>query len=277
MALLGSLVQISRRSYLCGNQLPRRVLWTTAFQESLAGTVAYHRSYILLHTHQPTSEYPSKFHSPLQRALLLKTARWGGVVNFSYSPDQPCHPGYSGLGDTQPEAYSATAFSACGRIELPEVSTANLDDVAETLQTHADTNSPSPAHAEERDSRTLHLYVCTHGARDCRCGDTGGAVYEALRSEVGYWWEASDMLGVTTSVNASAIGRYAANILVYPHGDWLGIVRPGDVPVVLDEILARHDVTKEYHASLSPLCPKFWRGRMGLAKDEQLALFSPTS
>lgn len=28
------------------------------------------------------------------------------------------------------------------------------------------------------------LLVCTHGARDCRCGDTGGALIRALRAEL---------------------------------------------------------------------------------------------
>ncbi|KAI0628520.1 hypothetical protein C8Q77DRAFT_1035683, partial [Trametes polyzona] len=32
--------------------------------------------------------------------------------------------------------------------------------------------------------RRLHLYVCTHGARDCRCGEGGGEVRRALRREL---------------------------------------------------------------------------------------------
>ena len=152
------------------------------------------------------------------------------------------------------------------------------------------------AHSKSKDSKTLHLYVCTHGARDCRCGNTGGAVYEALRIEVA-------KRGLTDQVLVGSVGhvgghKYAANILVYPHGDWcvkpsfrshqaewtipaaeslrLGTVHESDVPNVLDGVLRRHSELKEYHASLSPLCPKFWRGRMGLSKDEQLALHSPT-
>ena len=39
--------------------------------------------------------------------------------------------------------------------------------------------------AGERElDRRLHLYVCTHGSRDCRCGEGGGAVARALRGEL---------------------------------------------------------------------------------------------
>jgi hypothetical protein len=34
------------------------------------------------------------------------------------------------------------------------------------------------------DSDALNLYVCTHGARDCRCGEWGSKVADALREEI---------------------------------------------------------------------------------------------
>ncbi|EMD36547.1 hypothetical protein CERSUDRAFT_156239 [Gelatoporia subvermispora B] len=251
----------------------RRLLTTAAPQESLAGTVPYHLSYILLHTHEATSKYPSKFHSPLQRSLLLNVAQWGGVVNFSYSPEQRLHPGYTGIGvPALHEAYTATAFSVRGRLDLLDITANNMDDVAEALRALALGETGARAVHRPNDPLTLYLYVCTHGARDCRCGNTGGAVYEALRSEV-------EKRGLSERVFVGSVGhvgghKYAANILVHPHGDWLGLVDVGDVPGVLDEILARNDALKEYRASLAPLCRKFWRGRMGLSKDEQLALLS---
>lgn len=85
------------------------------------------------------------------------------------------------------EAYYATAFSRYrGRLEIPLVSTNNLDAVLEQLEEHA---SPSAEHENGlnvaiEDEDPLHLFVCTHGARDCRCGDTGGAVFAAMRAEV---------------------------------------------------------------------------------------------
>jgi hypothetical protein len=34
------------------------------------------------------------------------------------------------------------------------------------------------------DPDALHLYVCTHGARACRCGEWGSKVADALRNEI---------------------------------------------------------------------------------------------
>ena len=59
------------------------------------------------------------------------------------------------------------------------------------------------------------------------------------------------------------------------------MVQDFDVPHLLDEILAQHArVQEDFAASrtwpsphkLPPPCPPFWRGRMGLEKEQQLAL-----
>lgn len=58
----------------------------------------------------------------------------------------------------------------------------------------------------------------------------------------------------------------------------LGTVQPYDVPQILDEILERQtELSTKQHSSSTkqpapPLCPVFWRGRMGLDKDGQLEL-----
>ncbi|KAH9950727.1 Sucrase/ferredoxin-like-domain-containing protein [Amylocystis lapponica] len=247
---------------------------TAAHSSSLAGTVPHHQSYILLHTHRPPAEYPSKPKSPLQRALLLKTAQWGGIVNFSWSEDQPVHPGFTGLGaeSGEPEKYSATLFSANGgQLGLPEVSLANLDAVERQLREYA-----LRPREQERPAR-LHLYVCTHGERDCRCGETGGEVHRALRAEVA-------KRGIGHRVMVGHVGhvgghKYAGNLLVFPFGDWLGTLQDFHVSRVLDEILKRHDreAPPATHTEAPPLCPPFWRGRMGLDKEEQLALLAAPS
>ena len=59
----------------------------------------------------------------------------------------------------------------------------------------------------------------------------------------------------------------------------LGTVQEADVPRVLDEVLAWHGVhrrstSQSARSLLPPLCPPYWRGRMGLDKEEQLALAS---
>ena len=65
----------------------------------------------------------------------------------------------------------------------------------------------------------------------------------------------------------------------------LGTVQEVDVPRVLDEVLAWHGVHRRTTSDSEsdsqsarslppPLCPPYWRGRMGLDKEQQLALAS---
>jgi len=64
------------------------------------------------------------------------------------------------------------------------VSTENVDQVAEQSRVHAEAAEGSVSGAMPPNSDDVHLYVCTHGVRDCRCGDTGGAVGRAIRDEL---------------------------------------------------------------------------------------------
>ncbi|CDO74769.1 hypothetical protein BN946_scf185001.g17 [Trametes cinnabarina] len=253
---------------------------------SLAGTAPFHTAYVLLHTHDPPAVYPARSKSPTWRHLTLAARQWGSTVNFAWSPDLRVHPQYKGLGEegavalsSIPEIYTASVFSIAhrhGRLEIPEVSGQNYQEVSENIQRLV---SSSVAVDEGKLDKRLHLFVCTHGSRDCRCGEGGGEVARALRRElqkrgIG----AKDVvLGEVAHVGGH---KYAANVLVYPYGEWLGTVQEFDVPIILDEILDWH---ARYQARVSqsgrpseempPLCPPFWRGRMGLDKEEQLALF----
>jgi hypothetical protein len=154
---------------------------------ALAGTAAQHTSYILLHSQAPISSFPAKPSSPLQRTLQLHTTPWGGAVNFAWTGKQQqgrhARPSGKTVLDGQAdadEAYTVTAFSENGALEIPEVTRGNVAEVAQRLRQHA----LSPPQAESTSDTRVYLYVCTHGSRDCRCGDTGGAVLRALRAEV---------------------------------------------------------------------------------------------
>ena len=165
--------------------LSRRALSTVTdvppAPEQLAGSAPAHRCYAFLHTAQPPSAYPARYSTSVQRKLLLTTAPWGGAVNFAWSPSQPVHP-LPPTGE-EPETYHLTAFSnARGKLEIEAVSLANVDDVARALRAHVEPRmSDVPSGSPEED---IHLYVCTHGAQDCRCGDTGGAVARSIRAEL---------------------------------------------------------------------------------------------
>ncbi|KAJ7097637.1 Sucrase/ferredoxin-like-domain-containing protein [Mycena epipterygia] len=235
--------------------------------QPLHGTVASHRSYILLNSPSPPSAFPSRFSTPVQRALQLQVTRWGGIVNFAWT-------GSPGGSD---ESTSVTAFSALGgRFHFPNLSLSNVDEVAENLKQHATT---PPAASADSPEAEVHIYVCTHGARDCRCGNTGGKVFQALREEVDRRILA-DPNGPAKSVVLGEVGhvgghQFAANVLIFPQGEWLGSLTPEDVPRVLNTILAskRRPLT----ALDPPMCQQFWRGRMGLPKNEQLSLHSSHS
>jgi hypothetical protein len=50
-------------------------------------------------------------------------------------------------------------------------------------------------------------------------------------------------------------------------------VKPEDVSTILDRALEEHALDLEWDPfTTPPLIPRLWRGRMGLEKEEQLAL-----
>ncbi|KAF8548729.1 hypothetical protein OG21DRAFT_1515998 [Imleria badia] len=232
--------------------------------EQLAGTAPAHRCYVFLHTPQPPSAYPAKYTTPIQRKLLLATAPWGGAVNFAWSPSQPVHP--HPPGEEHPQTYHLTAFSSArGKLEIEAVSLANVEDVAKALRTHVepptvdDVPSTSP-------SDDLHLYVCTHGARDCRCGDTGGAVARTIRAELERRRQ-RHAFDPSTRIKLAEVAHVG--------GHKLGNIKPENVSEIIDAILARP--IRPMHPGETPICPSHWRGRMGLSKDEQIELFNRVS
>lgn len=89
-----------------------------------------------------------------------------------------------------------------------------------------------------------HILVCTHGARDERCGNCGPLLVDAFRrrlEEAGY-----EDVHVHPSTHVGG-HRYAGNVLVYPGGVWYGYVRPPDVSRVLEAHLDEHAVWEEHY------------------------------
>lgn len=168
----------------------RRTYSAEVQHNELAGTVASHSSYILLNTRIPPPSFPSRVSSKLQRTLQLHTNRWGGLVNLAWSPESPPSPVGTPEWESGNERYSILAFSARrGPLSIPEVSLQNVEGIAEKLREHASppTSSTRPGSLIEKvkqQDEPIHIYVCTHGKRDCRCGETGGAVFDTFRQEV---------------------------------------------------------------------------------------------
>ncbi len=89
-----------------------------------------------------------------------------------------------------------------GRFVVPEVTLANLDAVDARLRALVRGDGESEKKLDDPQATTtvataegeveeavghrgkLFLYVCTHGSRDCRCGDCGRDVARALQREI---------------------------------------------------------------------------------------------
>jgi hypothetical protein len=144
---------------------------STEVHKPLYGTVPSHSSYVFLRSNEPPSEFPVKISSAVQRELQLRTIKLGTIVNFAWTGERQNLP---------TDKTAATIFSKSGgRLEIPVVSLENMNDVEEKLKEHVQRETVVPETEEE-----IHLYVCTHGARDCRCGERGGQVVRFLRDEV---------------------------------------------------------------------------------------------
>lgn len=143
---------------------------TTDAVKPLYGTVSSHSCYIFLRSNEPPSAFPVKVSTRIQRELLLRTMKLGAIVNFAWTGEPSNLP--------EGEA-SATMFSSKGgRLEIPHITLENMNDVEARVKAHIEKET-----VEDGTDEQINLYVCTHGARDCRCGEHGGEFARALREE----------------------------------------------------------------------------------------------
>ena len=129
-----------------------------------------------------------------------------------------------------------------------------------------------PQTARRKPTDETHIYVCTHGTRDCRCGVAGIEVFDALRRTFAQE-NAQGKLKPTKIFGVSHVGghKWAANALVYPHGDWYGNLRDWDASLLLRAAQApassihdlQDDREKMVHWSR-------WRGRLGMPADKMM-------
>ncbi|KAF8799809.1 hypothetical protein BYT27DRAFT_7119436 [Phlegmacium glaucopus] len=237
-------------------------------------TIIPHKCYILLHSSRPISEFPARWNTTIQRTLQLRASRWGGLVNFSwYGPPSVAANALDDGGEdaVQAKKQPATAFTAAGgRLEIPDITLENMDQVEQKIKDHL--NGP----LSKDTSDEIHLYVCTHGARDCRCGTRGSLLVNALREEkANYQRLYPESLAKRIKIGeVSHVGghKYAANLLMFPHGEWLGLLTAEDAPRVIHEV-CRQEV-RPRAIERPPLMARNWRGRMGLSKAESIELWN---
>jgi len=178
----------------------------------LEGTAPYHRCYILLHARDRPSNFPTVYQTAVSRELLIRGVRWGGGVSVNFSWME--HFSHQNSSRKSP----ATVFSRLGgRLDIPDVTLENLDEVESQILKHLE---GPPA---ELTSKNVDVYVCTHAARDCRCGERGLQVYETLVRivEEERIWNPSSL---AHRIRIGAVGhvgghQYAANVLIFPHGE----------------------------------------------------------
>lgn len=132
-------------------------------------------------------------------------------------------------------------------------------DFPTLIADHLIGNQPSPRLTYRPLTGDHHIFVCVHGRRDARCGECGPPLAERFESEIAE----RGLTNQITVYRTSHVGghAYAGNVLIYPGGDWYGYVRPADVPRILDQ-----------HVLQGQILTNHWRGRMGLAPEEQREL-----
>ncbi|KAL1741958.1 Sucrase/ferredoxin-like-domain-containing protein [Schizophyllum fasciatum] len=163
-----------------------------------------------------------------------------------------------------------TAYSAAGRLGLTNVALENIDEVAARIAEHA---AAAPGARAVQGEQGLDFYVCTHGQRDCRCLEHGKPVVDAFQAEIARR-RLKDTLPPINVYECGHVGQHAlaANVLLYPHGEWFGLLRPEHVPDLLQQALSVP--ARPRTADDAPLFRDHWRGRMGLSQDEQKLLLS---
>ncbi|KAF9975430.1 hypothetical protein BGZ73_000935 [Actinomortierella ambigua] len=118
------------------------------------------------------------------------------------------------------------------------------------------------------------ILVCTHGARDCRCGDRGGELQRILKDMV----EQTGLSSAVKVYGVSHIGghKHAPNTIMYPSGDWHGNLSEHDsvdAQQIVFEALSKASMDPETLKSSEPIMLDKWRGRMGMNQDQQLKYY----
>ncbi|GAA6002923.1 hypothetical protein JCM10207_001899 [Rhodosporidiobolus poonsookiae] len=245
----------------------------------VVGTGGDSQRQLLLHTPHPYSEWPSHLNSvsPLyaelgRRPQLGKLAfnftdAGSGPVEQEWDPKRPKFEKPPETGEE--EVYSATLYPDF--VHIPALSISSLPAFESLYASLPPIPSSGAALSSDTTSASpprVHIFVCTHGTRDCRCSDLGEPLYQALVKEVQRRKTGGELKGnleeggVRISRVAHVGGhKWAGNAMVYREGsgcDLYGLLRASDAVELLD-----------YATSPSP-APWYsrWRGRLGLSSEQ---------
>ncbi|CEL53589.1 hypothetical protein RSOLAG1IB_06444 [Rhizoctonia solani AG-1 IB] len=159
----------------------------------LPGTTPEHSFHLILQTSHPPRTWPSKLQdaSPLLRDISALLKKHGGIVNFAWTPPLSEAPAEESVlaydvwqENDKPESYKGVLYSSDrDPYTMPVVSKSSLPELSSIIPRPL--QSPGafgPPNSRSSAARTIDIYVCTHGTRDCRCGDIGGEIVQALRA-----------------------------------------------------------------------------------------------
>ncbi|TIB30165.1 hypothetical protein E3P84_03445 [Wallemia ichthyophaga] len=188
----------------------------------LAGSSPAHRGHVIVHTQIPPREWPSKVNGLSEKYddLVIKKelSDAGVLVGLAFNP-------------------SASDKNDC-----------QVYPAMEAVDGHSTAQILSSINQSSQND-CVHIYVCTHGNRDCRCAEAGEPTVHSLRTEI----NARGLEDRVKLYEISHIGghKWAANAIVFPQGDWYGNLRPWDSSKFLTNILA------------GAIHWPHWRGRLG--------------
>ncbi|GAA5935241.1 uncharacterized protein JCM15063_000979 [Sporobolomyces koalae] len=274
-----------RRSAFAPNVWMRRSS-SQANVPAVIGSAPEYSRHLVIHSAHPASTWPSHLEStsPLFRELARRwtTASDGTPaplrsLGFTFSEDlksehavrQPWDPSRSKFDQLpskkgEQELYSATLYPDF--IHYPRFSLSSLREFESDLA-----SLPPPASASSAADNRVDIYVCTHGTRDCRCGDLGEQFYQALSARIGQSATAAKDQDRIRVARIAHVGghKFAVNVLVYRQAqqtcDWYGMLDPvNDVATLIDHALEPQGRDPLY---------KFWRGRLGISQEETKALY----
>ena len=276
------------------------------YSESLVGTVKAHDAHLFL-VDGDASSWPSKeFEREGDGAFAVNEALRSAAGAYKSAVHQFA-PGASALGrvklnlsETGARAHPDDApgdvlvFPQMRRVRLGAdfaASPASARAFVETVVVRGEDRAMTAADESESDAnaktpggpfassplRGAHVFVCTHGSRDARCGIIGPDLVEAFRAAV----EADEDPTLASRVairGCSHVGghKYAGNVLVFvprgglraeetepepssgvlAAGHWLGYVTPEDIPEIVARVVRRGEPV-----------PRLWRGSTGADPD----------
>ncbi|GAA6063088.1 hypothetical protein JCM10212_005151 [Sporobolomyces blumeae] len=253
----------------------------------VVGTAPYYSRHLVIHTPHDPKTWPSHLEATSNLYKQLGK-RWGadermsnlgfGVADGARTDDatigqgvkwDPSRTKFDEPPAGPEEVYSATLYPDF--IEIPKLSLSTLADFESQYASLPPASPPrldaSPEKSDWAKSSRTHIYVCTHGSRDCRCGDLGEPLYQALvrevrRRKLGGEWK-DEVGGDVRIARVAHIGghKWAGNALVYREGqgcDWYGLLRDSDASTLIDYATA---------PSSDPWWSQ-WRGRLTVPSEE---------